>query len=381
MESGTTYKKSILILLCLLLVCYSCVDEYYPEIDKYDNLIVVDGLLTDSNDPAIVKLSISSPLYDEELIPLSNGDLYISDENQTNIPLSETEPGIYKVIDSSFQGQVGKTYQLHINLPDGRSYISDTCRLPEPSPIDSIYGIDEPSNIETGLPGIQFYVDNHSNSANTAYYLWLLSQTYEYRSSFEIDYTWEGEYIPYPKPDSLKTCWVTTDVKELFLTTAEYADPPVLTQFPLNFVATDTKLLSIKYSLLVKQLTIPKDAFEFYEAIWEQNDNQGSLWTQQPIQILGNMRNVNDAEEPVLGYFMVAGINEERIFVNRPELIFHYSECTPDFDLRFIPFEPKSAWPIYIDDIMFLGWAIADDEACFDCRLEGGSLNPPDFWE
>jgi len=363
------------------LLCCSCVDEYYPEIDKYENLLVVDGLITDGNEPATVELSVSSPLYNEEFIPVSNAELYITDQNQTIITLTETEPGIYQVIDNTFRGQVGNIYQLHINLPDGRKYISDTCSLPEPSPIDSIYGIAESANDVSGLPGIQFYVDNHSNIANTAYYLWLMSQTYEYRSSFEIDYTWEGEFIPYPKPDSLKTCWVTTNVKDIFLATAEYFDPPALTQFPLNFVATDTKLLTIRYSLLVKQLTISKSAFDFYEAILEQNDNQGSLWTQQPIQILGNMHNVNDSEEPVLGYFMVAGNSEKRIFIDRPELIFHYSECTPDFDLRFLPYEPKSAWPIYIDDIMFLGLAIAQDKACFDCRLEGGSLTPPDFWE
>jgi len=381
LEYPSKHWKTVILLLSLILICFSCVEEYYPEVDKYENLLVVDGLLTDGTEPAWVKLSYSSPLYNEELIPVSNGELYISDENQLIIPLSETEPGIYHVNDSSYYGQVGKTYQLHIKLPDGRKYISDTCTLPEPSPIDSVYGIAEAANIESGLPGIQFYVDNHCNRANSAYYLWLLSQTYEYRSSFEIDYTWEGEFIPYPKPDSLKTCWVTTNVKDIFLASAEYFDPPALTQFPLNFVATDTKLLTIRYSLLVKQLTISKNAFEFYETVWEQNDNQGSLWTQQPIQILGNIHNINDSDEPVLGYFIVAGVSEKRIFIDRPELIFHYSECPPNFDLRFLPYIPQSAWPIYIDDIMFLGFTIAEDEACFDCRLEGGSLTPPDFWE
>jgi len=42
---------------------------------------------------------------------------------------------------------------------------------------------------------------------------------------------------------------------------------------------------------------------------------------------------------------------------------------------------PESVWPIYIDDIMFNGWALGPGYECFDCRKDGGSITPPDFWE
>lgn len=375
----------IIIISFLLFSGISCVDEYWPEMDKYEDLLVVDGLLTNGEDPAIVMLSISSPIYNDELIPLNDGVLFISDEDLNIIPMKETEPGMYKVKDSSFRGKVGEAYQLHISLPGGKNYISDICPLLAPSPIDSVYSIVEGpqfSNENHDYPGVQFYVDNHSEMTDTSFYFWKLYQTYKYKSSFDIDYTWSGSLIPYPKPDSLRVCWRTSQVNEIIIGSTKYFDPPVISNFPLNFVSTDTKLLSIRYSLLVKQLTISKNAFDFYEKLLEQNEEQGNLWSRQPVQIIGNIRNENDPDEPVLGYFMVAGMSEKRIFADRPPLTFYYEECTPDFEsVKWISFEPPSTWPIYIDDLMFLGLAMANSDACFDCRLDGGSITPPDFWE
>ncbi|OYT14236.1 MAG: hypothetical protein B6I19_00895 [Bacteroidetes bacterium 4572_114] len=385
LELQTMRIENLLWILLLLFCTISCVDKYMPELDKYENLLVVDGLLTNGSDPIVVRLSIASPVNNEKFIPVGGGGLFITDDNQVMVQhLLETVPGTYKAADTSFRGQVGKGYQLHINLPNGQSYISDVCRLNAPAPIDSVFGIlESPDNSENDndFPGIQFYVENHSEVNDSCYYLWRLSETYKYRSDFDIDYTWEGEFIPYPDPDSLRTCWRTTKVDEILFASTKYLGPTAINQFPLHFVSTATKRLSIKYSVLVKQLSISEGTFNFYNAIKEQNIEQGDMWAQQPFQILGNMHDANNPDKPVLGYFIVAGTTEKRIFVDRPPLEFYYDICPPDFDLRFIEFEPEGSWPIYIDDIMFLGWAMADERVCFDCRLEGGSLSAPEFWE
>lgn len=155
----------------------------------------------------------------------------------------------------------------------------------------------------------------------------------------------------------------------------------VITRFPLVYVSTKTKRLSIRYSLFVNQLSVSENAFNFWNALKDQNIDQGNMYSRQPIQIKGNIRNVKNPNEPVLGYFTVASITKKRIYLNHPPLPFYYPICTPDFDLRFIAFTPKSTWPIYLDDIMFKGYAMGDSKDCFDCRLEGGYLTPPAFWE
>ena len=374
--------RNAILLIFLLLYFTSCVDKYWPEIDKYENVLVVDGLLTNGADTTIINLSMSSSVNSDELIPVAGGEMYVIDENQSEVYLTETKPGIYKVLDDSFSGHVGSSYQLHITLPNGKKYVSDICRMPEPSPIDSVYGLIESHQIPNSdqfLDGVQFYVDNHTNSADTGYYLWSLLQSFEYRSTFSIDYIWRGSYFdPYPNPDSLHTCWFTSSVNGIYTYSTKYLDEPVIVDFPLNYVNTQNKSLSIRYSLLVKQLSISESTFDFWDALRQQNIDKDNLYSQQPIQIRGNVRNVNNAEEPVLGYFTVAGVTKKRIYINRPPLVFHYDECVPDYEgMRFIRFEPG---PIYIVDVQG-SLAMGNSDICFDCRLEGGSITTPYFWE
>jgi hypothetical protein len=136
--------------------------------------------------------------------------------------------------------------------------------------------------------------------------------------------------------------------------------------------------------LLVSQLTISAEAYNYWNSLREQNENQESLYTMQPYQIQGNVKNISKPDEPVLGYFMAAGVSEQRIFVGRPPLLFHYSICElseGDYDaMRLIRWTGKDEWPLYITTD--LNYALAlPGQACIDCRQSGGTIIKPDFWE
>lgn len=378
-------KNSVIILL-LALVITSCVDSYWPEITDYENILVVDGLLTNGDDPCKVNLSLSNSITSDELIPVSGGILYLSNEEMEDVLLTETDPGVYQIIDSAFSGKVGTSYQLHIELPNGNVYESDMCKMEPPTPIDSVYGIletKEESGYSHTLQGVQFYLDNHSEVKDTCYYLWKLSQTYKYRASFTLDYIWAGEMITVSNPDSLITCWRTKPVNSFYTYSTKYIDQPVINKFPLNYTTTETKMLSVRYSLLVNQLSISETAFEFWDALRQQNLSNDNLYTQQPVQIRGNIRNIMNEDEVVLGYFTVAGVAQKRIFINRPSVLtFYYTICDPDFEsMIFVGASPPTFWPIYITNVPGKGNALGGSDVCFDCRLEGGELTPPDFWE
>ncbi len=379
--------KNLLILALAFWTMTSCVDEYWPDINKYENLLVVDGLLTNDDEPVVVKLSLSSSINSNSITPLTGAELRLSTLlGSSFLYFAETEPGTYQLIDSSYRGQINQFYQLHITLPNGKQYASDLCQLAPPAPIDSVYGlpeIKEVSGYSHNLEGIQFYINNHNDAADTSYYLWRCDQTYEYTATFTLDYIWQGYYITVSNPDTLRRCWRTKQVSELLTYTTKNLNSQVLTHIPLNFASTESKMLSIRYSLLVKQLSISEAAFNFWDALRQQNIEQGNLYARQPIQIRGNVHNLDDADEPVLGYFTVAGMTKKRIYVNRPsQLNFYYNVCTPDFEsMMYLGASPPIFWPIYITDVPGEGRAMAGNDVCFDCRLEGGSLTPPDFWE
>jgi len=50
------------------------------------------------------------------------------------------------------------------------------------------------------------------------------------------------------------------------------------------------------------------------------NMNQGSLYDVTPYSLFSNIQCVSNKNIPVVGYFIVAGANEQRIFIDRSDL-------------------------------------------------------------
>jgi len=143
--------------------------------------------------------------------------------------------------------------------------------------------------------------------------------------------------------------------------------------------------LSIRYSLLTSQYSISKNAYTFWTNVKEQNENLGDLYSKQPFQIRGNIYNVNNSSEPVLGYFTVAGISQKRIFVNKPgpPVVMRYGECKlveqdyMNFAVLFLT--SPAEWPEFAtyDEN---GANAYPPQVCLDCREKGGTIEKPDFW-
>ena len=130
-------SKFRLILFLVFTVLTACVEEYWPEIEKYDNLLVVDGIMTNARGAIIVKLSRSASLDQSVFIPETEASLSITDNIGNQITLQEKDPGIY-LSDSTTQPMAGRSYQLNIQLANGESYESETELLQEPIKISQV---------------------------------------------------------------------------------------------------------------------------------------------------------------------------------------------------------------------------------------------------
>jgi len=69
-----------------------------------------------------------------------------------------------------------------------------------------------------------------------------LTQTFKYEAAFTLDYTWEGEFIPYPNPDSLRTCWYTGQISDIYVFSTKYFGNSEIKKFPLVYVSTESKV-------------------------------------------------------------------------------------------------------------------------------------------
>lgn len=383
--------NNLLVVMLLLAVLFnSCEEEYWPNLgNKYEHLLVVDGMITNGPAPYTVRLSFSTDIRNPVFIPVKDCEVIISDDVGNSEQLTETDDGVYKTDPDGIRGVIGRSYKLIIHRSDGKTYESDFEKLPAPVGIDSVYPrIEYKDNPDFPfpIPGYQFYISTKQADDKVNYLYWQLEQTFEYKVDFLIYYYYDGVLHNFPKHDSLQTCWKTDAVKSIFVSSTENLSQPVIQNFPLQYMSFDTREFSIRYSLLVNQLTISRKSYEFWKDVNEQNTQGGTFFTQLPYQVQGNVYNAGDKSEPVPGYFLVAGIDSSRIFVDRPPptVPMYYTFCKLeeadylDYGMMFKVNDPNE-WPKYVT-VDVNGARAVPNRLCADCRERGGTVVKPDFW-
>ena len=372
----------------ILLFTVSCIEKFQPDLgNKYEEALVVDGAITNEPGPYTIRLTRSASIEYPKLVFYPGCEVSIVCDDGTTEKLIETTEGTYLTAPDGIRGEVGKKYKIRILTPDGDTYESDFEKLTAPVEIQSVYAeiaYKHDDELAHELSGYQFYVDTKPATKDTNYLMWTMESTYKFKTDFLAYYIFDnGQLSNFPKIDSLNVCWRSTKILQFFTYETSHLSQPVITHFPLNFVSTEDKQLSIRYSLKVRQLSISKKAFDFWDNIRQQNESQGSLYTSQPYQIRGNVQNVNDPGKPAFGYFQVAGVSERRIFVNRPALPFYFGHCMlsrADFeDAGHVYLTHPVFWPVYLTKEG--GRMALPDQGCIDCRQKGGTINKPDFWE
>lgn len=183
-------KPIHIISIGFFLLLISCVDNYWPELDdQYQDLLVVDGKITNAPGPYTIRLSKSTSVDHPEYTPLAGYETIISDNLGNSEMLSEIEPGVYQTAIDGIQGIIGRDYSVTIQSPDGKTYLSDFERLNDPVGIDSVFfelEYDEVDYFPYDMTGYQFYLNTQPAPDNVTYFLWQLEQTYEYHADFLI---------------------------------------------------------------------------------------------------------------------------------------------------------------------------------------------------
>jgi hypothetical protein len=163
--------------------------------------------------------------------------------------------------------------------------------------------------------------------------------------------------------------------------------------------------LTHEYSIEVKQYSVSKKEFDFWNNLKKVNESGGDIFDSQPYPVISNIQNVKDAGEMVLGYFEVSAVEKKRIFITAreldPLLLPHYT-----YDCAEIARSPQDyvsngtiAKPPTFNEIyqMFMGGGdfvfieprytasgtlaqlVFARKICSDCGLTG-SVIKPDFW-
>jgi hypothetical protein len=376
------------ILFLLLLMFKACIEPYEPEINETQEVMVIDGMISDRPGIHQVRVSVSTPYSEPEFRPVEGCVVSVEDD-QGNIEFYSESPessGIYQAwLEEPFLG-IGKSYSLQVIDPSNRIYVSDYDTLLSCPPVDSVYyfhevsGGEDPDDVWQGL---QFYNDVRGFEGGTRNYRWRATATWEYHSAYTPEYVrYKGKNISYQK-DTVSTCFLTETIQTVFAASTRLLTENSIYKNKLHYVSDQTPRLSVRYSLLVEQFSLTEQAYTYWEKLAAQSANSASLYETQPTSSQGNIYNASNSREKVLGCFYATEIQEKRIFVDEKELDFHAAAYTCILDTL----EDNSMFIYdnyyYLISLAPIGpgppWAYAD-KRCFNCTLLGGDNEIPDFW-
>jgi hypothetical protein len=376
--------------LCILTLislafCLGCKDPFIPDIPfQQSNLLVVEGYINMGAVPTVIGISRISGLDEGTLRRYERGaNVRIEDESGSIFILTEKDPGTYVSADLDLPQD--RAYRIVIKTVDGASYHSAFVKTKVTPPIDSV-------SWQWEKHGLQIYVNSHDPENLSRYYQWTYEEDWELKSQEATPLKYEGDTLvnlSQQEAMEMRRCWKSSVSEDLIIASSANLSHD-LVHFPLISIAHISEKTGVKYSVLVKQHALSKENYEYLKLIQKNSTQMGSFFDAMPSDIHGNIQNIDNAEEKVIGFVDAYTTVQSRLYIRYfelPSLPTSPAICQmvdlanqPDSLRMFFgegaPYLPLST---YFD--RFGNARVVGIEAfCVDCRLRGVSI-PPDFWE
>jgi hypothetical protein len=329
--------KSVNYILCLLGswgLFQGCVSQYDADVQLNANLVVVNGIITDQAGMQTIALSRARSSADSSATtPIQRAVVELVINGSTVVSLREVQPGEYQCPDG-FVGKIGSTYQLKFRTEEGTAYQSSVeTMLPVPGIVRAYdtYNAQGPKTTADALPTPvnEIYVDFQDPAGERNFYLWRwrLYETQQWCATCE-----QGRYMVQDiGPLGSGPLTVLGCVRDTTLSTRNLYDYPCrglcwdifynqdidvfADSYTNGQLQVGHKVASVpiyqlnKASISIDQLSLSANAYRYYKLFASQTQNTGTLADSPPAPIAGNVRNLADAAENVVGYFSAAAVS------------------------------------------------------------------------
>ncbi len=380
-----------------------------PAITANNNYLVVEGIIAAAQDSTIIKLSRTVNVSGiTTLNPESNATVTVQDDQNVSYSLPQIDSGKYGApplnLDNSHK------YRLNITTTDGQTYSSDYVPVKVTPPIDSVYykiqstTIDYYNHIQSS--GLEIYADTHDPANNTHYYRWDYAETYIFQTDLETHYIldpvssdtlkWSRLRTP---AEQIHTCYITTNSSAIKVSTSAALTSDVIAHNAITQIPSTSEKVLHRYSILVRQYALTKDAYNFWAMLKKNTQQIGSIFDAQPSANTTNLHCTSDPSRIVIGYVSASSITQKRIFIDQTQLPYWpYNSplvCRPDGACwaKGSPLPQMLSYGQLIptDTIRSSGcpginepaYAVpAQSNTCVDCRIHlGGKTVKPAFWQ
>lgn len=370
--------RTIKIYLFFVILLAGCRDKYeLPLRDNDVSLLVVEGVLNAGQGPTNITLSKTVKVNDAASFkPVLQAKLTVEGKNGGSYALSETGNGNYR--HNQLPLTFGEEYRLRIQTIDNKEYLSEYLVAKKTPDIDSITWKLENQNLIV-------YANTHDATNNSRYYKWDYDETWEIRSYYPALYRWVSGTTIVPTTTFFNNqCWKYAKSNNIEIGSTAQLQSDVVNEAPLQFIPFGSERVSVRYSILVKQQTLTREAYEYFNLMKKNTESIGSIFDPQPSELKGNIKCVTNPDEGVIGYLTASSFTEKRLFITAQEANWKYNEYCPAEKVRNHPDSLKLWLPGYLpfnlEDLFGIEYYSLAPAACVDCTKRGGDLNRPSYW-
>ena len=265
------------LLLCTIVWMVSCTKELKVNVSNENDRVVIDALVTDQLTPYTVQLSKTLAIDQGNNFPaINNAFVTIGDDAGHLDTLPLVTNGLYTT-KGARQGVVGRTYFLTVQV-DGQTYVAQD-KLLSVSKIDTMNSVYQAAGSGLGITENGYYIyysfkDIHAPNSLNYYY-------YEvYRNNISV--------LNSSQVGVFSDQFLTSMVENYRL--------------PGKFNIGDKALFKL-YSL-------SESAYNFYNGMQQQLQNDGGFFSTPPANTPSNLSN------GALGFFRVSSLSQDSLMVN-----------------------------------------------------------------
>ena len=361
-----------------------CVYPFTAELGQSEQALVVEsdiviGGITEVTLSYVNPVGVTVPVKKANLadicVEASDGSVYtgIFANGSGRIDTTEADPSL--------------SYRLKIHVND-TDYESDWRQACTPVVVDGItYRADE----ESGR--FKIFLNCHSDQP---YFRVDFDEKWEYRSQYEgecryqvpISGTtlWNGGHglvLPLTAQDvSTHRCWQSSSTSGLFFSTSS-SDSGRLVEGELMDIGCTDKRLSWLYRIDVTIRPLSREKYDYLSFMEQTSGNAGDLFSAMPGQPAGNIHNVGDPNEMVVGYVDVSDLVTVRKYISLGDHWFYreannFPEPVLAQEADWYSLYQQGYYPYRSDSKS--GQVYWADKRCLDCREFGGETQMPEDW-
>ena len=376
-------KPGILACAALALLAASCVYPFSAETEDGSGALVIEGDILIGETTA-VKIGRSTPIGGPKSEPV-HGVVWVEDEYGTTFRGVRDKSGARYLVNTA-AADPGLAHRLHVQLPDGREYVSSWEKAGAPPVIDSLSYIRDPDHDRLNIA-----LSMHSQAGS--YFKWSYVEDWEYHTQYFAVIKYEapnvvgygGKIVPMVYPENTYYCYRHAESSEILTFSTERQTDDRFVDLEFHKIPRSDTRISYLYRIKVDLEPLSAGAYAYWENIKANSEYSGSLFAPTPSEMVGNIRCVQDPDELVMGYINVARRASKTLYLDALDVKFYKSdEPYVEGELigtdRWLEFILKGYLPyssVMPEDYSQTYWAPA---RCVDCTKMGGTRERPDDW-